>query len=81
MRKGDIIANGWASEKNPHYLSMYIGIGTTNSMKTINSLCSDGKIIHLIKEDNKIEVVGHIDEYDAFIKALRKLDKTKSEGN
>ena len=50
-------------------------------MKTINSLCSDGKIIHLIKEDNKIEVVGHIDEYDAFIKALRKLDKTKSEGN
>ena len=69
LRKGDILRNDWAGKNNPHRYVMYISRGEN----IINCLAYDGKIIGVGKHQNKLVVVGHIKEYDDFIRELRKL--------
>lgn len=69
LHKGDILRNDWAGEINPHRYVMYI-----STMKNvIKCLAYDGEIVSVGKHNNKLVVVGHIKEYDDFIRALRKL--------
>ena len=75
LNKGDILRNDWAGSNNPYKYVMYVRRGEN----TIDCLTYDGKIIRLGKHQNKLVVVGHIKEYDEFIRALKKLKDGEQE--
>ena len=75
LHKGDILRNDWAGENNPNRYVMYISTGEN----IIKCLTYDGEIIGLGKHNNKLVIVGHIKEYDDFIRELRKLKDGEQE--
>ena len=75
FKKGDILRNGWTSEANAFHLSVFVKCGKVGNQKTFNCIGYNGEIVYLCKTDNKLEVVGHMAEYDAFVDALKKLDR------
>lgn len=79
-KKGDILKNGWTTEKNPTHLSVFVKCGKVGNQKTFDCIGYDGSLIHHLQYDNKIEVVGHMEEYDSFISALKKLNRSEING-
>lgn len=75
FKKGDILRNGWTSESNPTHLSVFVKCGKVGNQKTFDCIGYDGSIVHHCRDNNKLEIVGHMAEYDAFVDALRKLDR------
>lgn len=75
FKKGDILRNGWTSEANPTHLSVFVKCGKVGNQKTFDCIGYDGSIVHHCRDNNKLEIVGHMAEYDAFVDALRKLDR------
>ncbi|PWL54716.1 MAG: hypothetical protein DBY36_01890 [Clostridiales bacterium] len=75
IKKGDIVKNGWTTEQNPTHLSVFVKCGKVRNLKTFDCIGYDGGIIHHCMNDNKLEVVGHMKEYDDFVCALKKLDR------
>ena len=75
LHKGDILRNDWAGKNNPHRYVMYI----CTMENVIKCLAYDGEIISVGKHQNKLVVVGHIKEYDNFIRALRKIKDCEQE--
>ncbi len=72
-KKGDIIKNLWAGENNPQKYLLYIGKSSMQRSKTYRCVCYSGDNVHLLRDDARIEIVGHMDEFDRFIEALKKL--------
>lgn len=70
LHPGDILRNDWASESNPAYYTMYIKRGKVGKCSTFDCLTYDGRMMHFGVQDNRLVVVGHLKEYDEFIKAL-----------
>ena len=70
LHKGDILRNDWTGEDSPLHYTMYIKRGKSGSQKTIDCLSYDGRIVQWCEYDNRLVVVGHLKEYDDFIKAL-----------
>lgn len=79
LHRGDILRNDWASEDNPHLYTMYIRRGKVGNHPTIDCLGFDGRIAHHGAQDNRLVVVGDLNEYDEFIKALSKLRSMKQD--
>ena len=75
FKKGDILRNGWTSEANPTHLSVFVKCGKVGNQKTFDCIGYDGSIVHHCRDNNKLEIVGHMAEYDAFVDALMKLDR------
>ena len=75
FKKGDILRNGWTSKANPTHLSLFVKCGKVGNQKTFDCIGYDGRIVRHRMTNNKLEVVGHMAEYDAFVDALRKLDR------
>ena len=73
LHKGDILRNDWTGEDNPLHYTMYIKRGKSGSQRTIDCLSYDGRIVDWVEYDNRLVVVGHLKEYDDFIKALSRL--------
>ncbi len=75
--KGDIVKNRFAGDKNPRRLMVYLGKSTIRqgrySHKGYTCLDYDGQITQLFRDNDPLIEVGHMDEYDSFIKALRRL--------
>ena len=74
-KKGDILRNGWTSKANAFHLSVFVKCGKVGNQKTFDCIGYDGSIVHLASDDNKLKIVGHMAEYDAFLDALRKLNR------
>lgn len=78
LRKGDIVKNIYAGEGNPNRFLMFLGKGTIRqgryTHKSFDCLAYDGRKVQLFRDNEPLEHVGHMDEYDAFIAALRKLN-------
>ena len=75
IEKGDIIKNNFAGDGNPCQYLLYLGKGTIKQGKYTHSvykcLSFEGE-----KYTDGIPVmtyIGHMDEYDAFIKQLKTL--------
>ena len=73
LRAGDVLRNDWASDTNPQKYTMYLKRGKVCNDKTFQCIAYDGRICHHSISDNRLEVVGHINEYDAYMAALRRL--------
>ena len=76
-RKGDIIKNLWAGESNPTKCLLYIGKSSVKqgryTEKTYRCIGFDGGIVHLLRDNARIEIIGHMDEFDRFMAELKKL--------
>lgn len=73
MRKGDIVVNVNTSRENIYHHLMYLGkVG-----RCYECLDFEGRKIKLyctnIRGEDTLTVVGHMNEYDTFVKALRLL--------
>lgn len=77
---GDIVRNNHAGEGNPIRHLLYIGKGTIKqgrySHKSYDFIGYDGKKVQIFREDADIEKVGHMDEFDSFLSALKRLKDT-----
>lgn len=75
--KGDIVCNKYAGANNPCRYLMYLGKSTIRQgrykSKGYDCLSYAGKKVQLFREHDPIVFVGHMAEYDAFIKALESL--------
>ena len=80
LYKGDILRNDWAGETNPTLYTMYVKRGKVGNCATFDCIAYDGRIIHHGEQNNRLVVVGHLKEYDEFIKALSKLRSMKQDG-
>ena len=77
FKRGDILENGWTTERNPLHLSVYLKCGKCGCQNTYDCIGYDGRIVHNCRDNNKLSVVGHMEEFDKFVKALKNLDKSK----
>lgn len=79
LRKGDIVKNNYAGERNPHRFLLYLGKGTVRqgryTHKTYDCIAYDGRKVQFFREDAQFEYIGHMDAYDTFLAALRKLNR------
>lgn len=73
LRAGDVLRNDWASDDNPQKYTMYLKRGKLGNYKTFQCIAYDGCICHHEISNNRLEVVGHINEYDDYMAALRRL--------
>lgn len=75
--RGDIVKNNYAGESNPLRYLVYLRKGTIRqgrySHKSFDCLGYDGKIVQFFRDDAQLEKVGHMDEFDAFLSALKSL--------
>lgn len=77
FRKGDIVRNIFAGENNPTAHLLYLGKGTCRqgrySHKVYNCIGYDGTKVQVFRNPEPFVLVGHMDEFDAFMAALRSL--------
>ena len=76
FRKGDIVRNIFAGKNNPTAHLLYLGKGTH---KVYNCIGYDGTKVQVFREDEPFVLVGHMEEFDAFMAALRSLADRKDE--
>ena len=77
FKKGDIVRNVYAGENNPNRYLLYLGKRIIRQGRYRNNgydcLAYDGRRVQLFVDDNPLEYVGHMDEFDAFVGALKRL--------
>lgn len=83
FKKGDIVRNIFAGKGNPTSHLLYLGKGTCRqgrySHKVYDCIGYDGQKVQVFREDEPLVVVGHMNEFDDFIAALRKLGSMEQE--
>lgn len=87
--RGDVVRNNYAGKNNPCRYLVYLRKSTIRqgrySHKGYDCIGFDGKIVQLFRDDEQLEKVGHIDEFDAFMSALKSLrelgQELKSDGD
>ena len=79
--RGDIVRNNHAGDENPLKYLLYIGKGTIRqgryTSKSYDFIGYDGKKVQLFRNDADIEIVSHMDEFDSFLDALKRLKDIK----
>lgn len=77
LRKGDIVRNIYAGKGNPCAYLLYLGKGTCRQgryrHKVYDCIGYDGKKVQVLRENDPLVLVGHMDEFDAFLAALKGL--------
>ena len=75
--KGDIVRNKFAGDGNPRRFMVYLGESTIRqgrySHKGYTCPDYDGSKVQLFREGDPLIKVGHMEEFDAFVAALRRL--------
>lgn len=75
--KGDIVVNLYTTEANPNHFLLYIKKGYCQQgryrHKTYDCIAYDGRKVQLFRDDGGVKKVGHMDEFDIFMAALKKL--------
>lgn len=84
FKKGDIVINIYAGKGNHYRYLLYLGKGTCRqgryNHKVYNCIGYDGAKRDVFRENDPLELVGHMAEFDDFISALRKLKGMEQEG-
>lgn len=77
FKKGDIVRNIYAGEHNPKRYMLYIGKCTIKQGKTKSKgykcIDYDGRKAEIFASNDPLVKVGHMKEFDAFIKALKMM--------
>lgn len=86
FRKGDIVQNIFAGGNNPIRLLLYTGKGTCRqgryTHKVYNCIGYDGRKVQLFRDPDCLVKIGHMDEFDKFMEALKSLaDRKDGDGN
>lgn len=85
LRKGDIVLNIFAGKRNPTRFLLYIGKGTCRqgryTHKVYDCIGYDGRKVQLFRDPDGLVKVGHMDEFDTFIAALKLLKDRKDGDN
>ncbi len=75
--KGDIVMNIYAGKRNPQRYLLYLGKGTCRqgrySHKVYDCIGYDGQKVQIFRESDPLVLVGHMPEFDDFMKALMRL--------
>ena len=83
FKRGDIVCNKFSGTKNPYRYSLYLGKSTITQgryrSKGYTCLTFDRKKIQLFRDNDPLYRVGHMAEYDSFMKALAELKDFKEE--
>ena len=84
FRKGDIIRNLWAGPNNPTAYLVYLRKSSIcqgrYGHKTYECLDYKGRKVQLMREDAKMELIGHMEEFDDFVSALESLKDLSENG-
>ena len=76
MELGDIVIDIWNEEARKNNCLVYIGESTTTRGKMYNFITHDRlKVRYSMNDAVLLQVIGRIDEFDAFMDALKRLDK------
>ena len=82
LKKGDIVRNIYAGRGNLTRYLLYIGKCTIKQgrykSRGYKCIAYDGRKIELFRDDDPLVKVGHMNEFDAFMKSLRSLSEIKS---
>lgn len=77
FRKGDIVRNIYAGEGAPRAYLLYLGKGTCKQgryrHKVYDCIGYDGEKVQVFRKNDPLVLVGHMDEFDAFLAALKGL--------
>lgn len=77
FRKGDIVMNRFAGKGNPTRFLLYLGKSTITQgryrSKGYDCLGYHGEKVQLFRENDPLVYIGHMDEFDAFVEALKRL--------
>ena len=79
FKKGDIVKNGYAGKQNPNRYLMFVKCSVANHMDAYDFMNHCGHKVQQLRFNEKLEKVGHIDEYDDFLYALKKLQSMGQE--
>lgn len=75
--RGDVIRNNHAGKGNPIRHLLYVGKGTIRqgryTHKSYDFIGYDGKKVQIFRDDADIEKIGHMEEFDSFLSALKRL--------
>jgi hypothetical protein len=69
MKKGDVIINGYAGDKNPIRKLIYIGENNAITIDNKNNI----KKYKISKDNDRLRVISHSKEYDKLVEYLRRL--------
>ena len=74
FRKGDILYNTATSKDNPFSHQLYLGMSKCQGQKCYKTMHFNGTIGNYFVDDKfPMEYVGHLNEYDEFISAIKHL--------
>lgn len=78
MKRGDIVRNIYAGDKSPLRYMVYLKDSKIRGDTVCDCVCYDLKVRKFYKRDfptlkETLEVVGHLDEFDALMAALARL--------
>lgn len=83
LRKGDIVNNTYAGENNPTRYLLYIKKGTCRqgryTHKVYDCIDYEGQKTQIMRDPDGLVKVGHMEEFDAFMAALRALKDRKDD--
>lgn len=83
FKRGDIVCNRYAGRRNPHRYLLYLGKSTITQgrcrSRGYTCLTHEARKIQLFRDDDPLCRVGHMAEYDSFMKALAVLKDFKEE--
>lgn len=76
MRKGDIVSNSYQTDYNPYKYQMVVGTFGDKGAMTIDYM---GNTHRFDRAKEHMEVLGHLKEYDDYMKALSQLSEYAEE--
>ena len=83
FKRGDIVCNRYAGRRNPHRYLLYLGKSTITQgrcrSRGYTCLTHEARKIQLFRDNYPLCRVGHMAEYDSFMKALAVLKDFKEE--
>ena len=78
FKKGDVVRNNYADAENPHRYLMFLKCGTIRqgqyTHKSYDCIVYSGQRVQLFRDDSQLEKVGHMDEFDEYCMALKRLN-------
>lgn len=81
--KGDIVINLFTTAANPCHRLLFIRKGTCRqgryTHKTYDCIDYSGRKVQLFRNEKCLKKVGHMDEFDHFLEALKNLRENGNE--
>jgi len=81
LKRGDILENGYAGDCNPNKRIIFVRCCDVQGYPGYDCLNYCGKIVKQFQDNDKLKKIGHMKEYDDFVNALKKLDRSPDDAD